>query len=181
MYSGGSNQFDGTGVINFHDAFWIGGNYKQDYGYGLLAGIKLKMISIGYAYELPSADVYKYSGASHEVQLGVYFGKKKEEKKKPVTPTVAKKPLENKPKYVPQTTPKPVVKPQQEVKPQPPVVKPQPEAKKEPVKTPPPAKVEPAKVEKEEVVYLPAPKKVEPPVKKDTVQKTIKYETAKGT
>jgi hypothetical protein len=203
MYEGTKGQYDATAVIDFHDAFWIGGNYKEDYGYGIIAGIKVKKISIAYAYEMPSPDIYKYSGASHEIQLGIHFGKKKVEKKpaakqappvKKVVPT--QKPVTNKPVVPPAQFQKQTVtttQTQKQVVPTttiqtPPVSKPvveQEKPKQEVIRLPEPKKetviAKPVVEEKQNVVHLPAAPKANVIIKKDTVNKTISYQTATKT
>src|SRR5690606_7302533 len=76
-----SGQFEGTGLVRFYDAFWVGASYRQYYGASGLVGFKASpLFRLGYAYELASSQVSGYSNGSHEIHLNLSFG---EVKKKP--------------------------------------------------------------------------------------------------
>lgn len=69
--------FELNGLVNYKDALWLGGAYRQDYGMFFTAGVKLmERLSIGYAYKLPSNRISGYGNPAHELQLGLHLGKK---------------------------------------------------------------------------------------------------------
>lgn len=71
-------QLEATGVFNFNKIVWAGGSYRLDYGFTGLAGVKIKdFISIGYAYELSSAQVAGYTDGTHEINLSFKLGKER--------------------------------------------------------------------------------------------------------
>jgi type IX secretion system PorP/SprF family membrane protein len=77
---GAPTQFDG--ILNFawENKFWVGGVYHSNYALGINAGISIhKKLSIGYSYEVITADIGKYAGISHEILVNFKFGGKKKE------------------------------------------------------------------------------------------------------
>lgn len=74
-------QFEGTAILHFYDAFWIGAAYRQDYGASGLVGFRISpRLQLGYAYEMASSQVDGFSKGSHEIHLNLAFS---EVKKKP--------------------------------------------------------------------------------------------------
>lgn len=77
---GAPTQFDG--ILNFawENKFWVGAVYHSNYALGVNAGITVhKQLSIGYSYEMITADIGKYAGVSHEIMVNFKFGGKKKE------------------------------------------------------------------------------------------------------
>jgi type IX secretion system PorP/SprF family membrane protein len=73
-------QYDGNLNFEWKDKFWLGATYKSKYAIGINAGIILhKQITIGYAYDVITGNIGKYSGISHEVMLNFRIGKSKKE------------------------------------------------------------------------------------------------------
>ena len=69
--------FEFNGLVNYKDAFWLGGAYRQEYGMFLTAGVKAQeRLSIGYAYKLSNNQMAGYGNPAHEIQLGIHLGKK---------------------------------------------------------------------------------------------------------
>lgn len=77
-------QIEATGVFHIKELVWVGATYRMDYGINALAGLKIKeLLTLGYAYELASGQVAGYMAGSHEIQLSINLGKKKNFDKKP--------------------------------------------------------------------------------------------------
>lgn len=71
-------QIEATGVFTFKNIVWAGGSYRMDYGFTGLAGVTIKdFISIGYAYELASAQVSGFTDGTHEINLSLKLGKER--------------------------------------------------------------------------------------------------------
>ncbi len=85
-YQGYSSQFETGLIVQLRNLFWIGGAYRQNFGYAGMAGLKLSgNMSIGYAYEIPSNKVSGVNAATHEMQLTISIGEKKKRSKKYAT------------------------------------------------------------------------------------------------
>ena len=79
----GPSQIEAAAVLHLQNLVWFGGSYKQDYGISALAGFKLKgQTAIGYSYTLKNTGLNQLSAPSHEIHIGLIFGKK--QKKIPV-------------------------------------------------------------------------------------------------
>ncbi len=72
------NQLEAFGVLHIKDAFWIGGGYQQQAGMAGILGFKIKNLKFSYAYGLSGKEISAYSGATHEAQIGLLMGKKRE-------------------------------------------------------------------------------------------------------
>lgn len=76
-------QIEGTGILHIKELVWVGASYRMDYGINALAGLKIKdLLTLGYAYEMASQQVSGYTSGSHEIQLSIKLGKKKDFEKK---------------------------------------------------------------------------------------------------
>jgi len=85
-YQGYDTQFEAGAIVQFKDLFWIGGNYRQNYGYAGLVGLKAKSnLAIGYAYEIPANKVSGINASTHEIQISISMGKKNKRSKKYAT------------------------------------------------------------------------------------------------
>ena len=106
-YQGYESQFEAGAIFQFNDLFWVGGNYRQNYGYAGLVGLKLKSsLSIGYAYEVPANKVSGVNTVTHEIQISFSLGKKNKRSEKHSTFLASEQ----------------VVKPKKEKKEDPPIV-----------------------------------------------------------
>ena len=77
-------QIEATGIFHIKELVWVGATYRMDYGINGLAGLKIReLLTLGYAYELASGQVAGYMAGSHEIQLSIKLGKKKNFDKKP--------------------------------------------------------------------------------------------------
>jgi len=72
------NRIDALGVLYIKDALWVGGAYQQQSGIGALMGVKVKKLSIGYAYGMGGSDIASHGKGTHEVQISFIAGKKRE-------------------------------------------------------------------------------------------------------
>lgn len=73
----GPSQVEAAAVLHLQNLVWFGGSYKQDFGISALAGLKLKgQTAIGYSYTLKNTGLNQLSAPSHEIHLGLIFGKK---------------------------------------------------------------------------------------------------------
>ena len=77
-------QFDINLKAHLHSKYWFGVSYKTREAIVLLTGIRLKKrFHFGYAYDINFSELQNYSGGSHEIFLGVDFGKAKGSKTEP--------------------------------------------------------------------------------------------------
>ncbi len=72
-----ASQVEATALFMFQDAFWVGGNYQQQLGYGGMAGLKMKNFRFGYHFALGGSELAGYASGTHEAQLSFMIGKKK--------------------------------------------------------------------------------------------------------
>jgi type IX secretion system PorP/SprF family membrane protein len=81
----GTSQLEGTLKINLTQNFWLGGTYRQSYGFAGSLGFSLKRFQFAYSYEPGNQPEPAFSRGSHEIQLGLRLGKAKKFRR--VTPT----------------------------------------------------------------------------------------------
>lgn len=72
------SQLEALGIFYFNDSFWAGGGYQQQSGISGTAGFKVKNLKFSYAYNTGGSEVSAYGMGTHEIQLGLIIGKKKE-------------------------------------------------------------------------------------------------------
>ena len=85
-YQGYDTQFEAGAIVQFKNLFWIGGNYRENYGYSGLVGLKAKSnLAIGYAYEIPANKVSGINASTHEIQISISMGKKNKRSTKHAT------------------------------------------------------------------------------------------------
>ena len=71
-------QLDAGASFMYKDWVWINGMYRYDYAVSVGGGFKVhNIITIGYSYDLPINNLNGYTTGSHEILLGITFGKKK--------------------------------------------------------------------------------------------------------
>ncbi len=64
--------FDINAKISFRDRFWIGGSYRRDDSFGVLAGININsFINIGYSYDITTSGLNTVSNGTHEIVIGL--------------------------------------------------------------------------------------------------------------
>jgi len=58
--------------ISFRDVFWIGGSYRHDDSFGVLAGFNINsLINVGYSYDITTSALNTVSNGTHEIVLGI--------------------------------------------------------------------------------------------------------------
>lgn len=65
-------------TLNLGDNMWVGGAYRLNYGPSAMVGFNMGQVSLGYAYEPASAQVSGYSNGTHEINLRLRIGERKE-------------------------------------------------------------------------------------------------------
>lgn len=64
--------YDINGKFNFQDRFWIGGSYRRNDSFGLLAGFNLSsFINVGYSYDITTSALNTVSRGTHEIVIGL--------------------------------------------------------------------------------------------------------------
>ena len=92
-FEGYDSQYEIGGIFHIKHVLWAGGSYRQDFGYIGLLGLDIKSaFSVAYAYEMPAAKANGINKSSHEIQLTLAFGKKKDRAKKYTTFLAAQRP-----------------------------------------------------------------------------------------
>ncbi len=84
------NSWEAASVVYLKQKVWVGASYHETNGLAFFAGLSIKdLFKFGYSYELPPVDKTFTSGNSHELQLSLRIGKKREPvtKKPKTTPT----------------------------------------------------------------------------------------------
>ncbi len=72
------DAWEGGSLLYYKDHFWTGGSYNQNNGLAIFLGLNLKSkFRFSYSYEFPPFNSGFSSTSSHELHLGVRFGKKK--------------------------------------------------------------------------------------------------------
>lgn len=101
------SQYEVAAVIHAMDLVWVGGSYRQNSGPTGVFGFTISdRLDFGYAYELASNQVNGFTNGTHELQLSIRVGKKKEltpkkkkekkEQKEETPPPIDDKPVEEK-------------------------------------------------------------------------------------
>jgi len=70
-------QYDATLRLFFQNKFWIGGSYRSDAAIAGLLGMRLKNnMMLAYAYDYAITGLNSVSNGSHEITVGLAFGKR---------------------------------------------------------------------------------------------------------
>lgn len=70
-------SFDLTANFMFYEKFWIGAMYRYQDAVGMLLQYEVNnKVHIGYAYDYSITEISNYTSGSHEIMLGVDFGKR---------------------------------------------------------------------------------------------------------
>jgi|SRR5688572_4424205 len=71
-------QVDINANLHFNNRFWIGGSYRLEDAFVILAGLNITPnLRLGYSYDVTTSDLQDYSSGSHEVMLGYCYKIKK--------------------------------------------------------------------------------------------------------
>jgi type IX secretion system PorP/SprF family membrane protein len=73
----GTSQLEVLAKLNLSEHFWLGGSYRQSYGFSGITGISYNKFILSYAYELGGQPEAGFSSGTHEIQLGLKLGKQK--------------------------------------------------------------------------------------------------------
>jgi len=64
-------------LVGYKDWVWVSGLYRYDYGVTIAGGFKVhNTVKIGYAYDLALNEIKDHTNGTHELMLGIIFGKK---------------------------------------------------------------------------------------------------------
>ncbi len=75
-------QFEAIGLVHLMDVFWIGASFRQYYGTTGFIGLNIKdNFKFGYAYEFFNVQPVNFNNGTHDIQLSIVFGKKKQKGK----------------------------------------------------------------------------------------------------
>ena len=74
-------ELDAGATLTYMEKVWLGVMYRQDVAITPYAGVKFNnRLMLGYAYDVVSSKISKYSNGTHEVMLGFMFGQPKKSK-----------------------------------------------------------------------------------------------------
>lgn len=77
-------QYEAGMTFHYASVFWAGASYRQDYGISGYAGVHAwERLTIGYAYELGTAQVSGLPQGTHEVVVGIRLGRLRRERSQP--------------------------------------------------------------------------------------------------
>jgi type IX secretion system PorP/SprF family membrane protein len=64
--------YDINAKLSFQDKIWIGGSYRRDDSFGVLAGINISsFINIGYSYDITTSALNTVSNGTHEIVISL--------------------------------------------------------------------------------------------------------------
>lgn len=64
--------FDVNAKLSFQDKFWIGGAYRKDDSYSVLAGFNISsFVNVGYSYDITTSALRTVSNGTHEIVIGI--------------------------------------------------------------------------------------------------------------
>ncbi|HEY4327214.1 MAG TPA: type IX secretion system membrane protein PorP/SprF [Mucilaginibacter sp.] len=64
--------YDVNAKISFKDKFWIGGSYRRDDSFGVLAGVNISsFINVGYSYDITTSGLNTVSNGTHEIVISL--------------------------------------------------------------------------------------------------------------
>ncbi len=64
--------------LDLGDHMWVGGSYRLNYGLTGMVGFNFGNLSLGYAYEPAGQQVSGFTNGTHEINLRIRFGERKE-------------------------------------------------------------------------------------------------------
>ncbi len=73
------NSWEAASVVYIKEKVWVGASYHQTSGLGFFVGLSIKdLFKFGYSYEIPPVNNTLPGTSSHELQLSLRIGKKRE-------------------------------------------------------------------------------------------------------
>ena len=74
-------KIDLTATLRYKDQIWLGATYRTNDAVSVMLGCWLKKtFQFGYSYDITTTNLNRYSSGTHEVMLGITFGKRAPEK-----------------------------------------------------------------------------------------------------
>lgn len=71
-------QMEAIGLLHFMNVIWFGGSYRQNYGLSGFVGLNIKdNFKFGYSYEFFNTGLANFDNGTHDLQLALIFGEKK--------------------------------------------------------------------------------------------------------
>ena len=64
---------EGQAKAVYKNMFWAGGGYRKDLAYNLTAGLRLKQLQLGYAYEMPAGDETAIPNNTNEIVISYHL------------------------------------------------------------------------------------------------------------
>lgn len=69
-------KVDLTATIRYKDQVWLGATYRTDDALSFMVGYWMKKtFQFGYSYDLTTTNLQRYTSGTHEIMLGITFGK----------------------------------------------------------------------------------------------------------
>jgi len=69
--------YDVNMKVSFRDIFWVGGSYRHNDSFGILAGFNLSsLINVGYSYDITTSALNTVSNGTHEIVLSLLLNNK---------------------------------------------------------------------------------------------------------
>ncbi|HEY0977389.1 MAG TPA: type IX secretion system membrane protein PorP/SprF [Flavobacteriales bacterium] len=69
-------KVDLTATLRWRDMLWIGGSYRTQDAFSVMVGYWLKRtFQFGYSFDVTTTNLSNYTSGTHEVMLGITFGK----------------------------------------------------------------------------------------------------------
>ena len=67
--------FDVNAKVQYHDFIWLGGSYRYQDSYAVMAGLNISnTLNIGYSYDITTSRLNTVSRGSHEIVVGFLLG-----------------------------------------------------------------------------------------------------------
>jgi len=64
--------YDINAKFSFQDKFWLGGSYRHNDSFGILAGLNISsFINVGYSYDITTSALNTVSNGTHEIVIGL--------------------------------------------------------------------------------------------------------------
>jgi len=64
--------YDINAKFSFRDKFWLGGSYRRDDSFGVLAGLNISsFINLGYSYDITTSALNTVSNGTHEIVISL--------------------------------------------------------------------------------------------------------------
>ena len=79
MSKGKAYQIDVNALFRYKEIAWLSATYRYDYAVTVGGGVRVHdRLAVGYSYDFSVNKLSNFSGGTHEIVLGVHFGKKED-------------------------------------------------------------------------------------------------------